>query len=98
MKFSEEEKKKWLKTWRLSGKKAWAYAKENGLCPQTFVKWTKIRGGTESGLVEVPVKTIAFNTSQKEMVIEQGDMRIHIPLSIGKEELQAVFTTLRGAV
>ena len=28
--------------WRQRGKSAWAYAKENGLVPQTFVIWTKL--------------------------------------------------------
>jgi len=43
MKFSEEEKAMWLEDWRRSGKKAWTYAKENGLIPQTFVGWTKAK-------------------------------------------------------
>ena len=37
-KFSKEEKAVWLEDWRRSGMKAWIYAKENGLNPQTFTK------------------------------------------------------------
>jgi hypothetical protein len=47
MKFSEEEKAMWLEDWRKSGKGAWAYAKENGLIPQTFVGWAKAKTGNK---------------------------------------------------
>ena len=43
MQYSEEEKEMWLEDWRQSGKPAWAYAKANGLNPQTFAKWTKTK-------------------------------------------------------
>jgi hypothetical protein len=33
--YSGEEKAKHLENWRGSGKRAWAYAKENGIKPQT---------------------------------------------------------------
>jgi hypothetical protein len=46
MKFSEEEKAMWLEDWGRSGKSAWVYARENGLVPQTFLKWAK--AGTEA--------------------------------------------------
>jgi hypothetical protein len=46
MKFSEEEKAMWLEDWRRSEKSAWAYAMENGLVPQTFVKWAKAETDT----------------------------------------------------
>jgi transposase-like protein len=41
MKFSGEEKAMRLEDWRESGMNAWAFAKANGLNPQTFVKWKK---------------------------------------------------------
>jgi hypothetical protein len=67
MKFSEEEKAMWLEDWRGSGKSAWAYAKENGLTPQTFVRWTK--SGTEEPpcFVEVTVQMPALAASRHEM-------------------------------
>jgi len=40
MKYSEEERAMWLEDWRQSGKNAWAYAKANGLNPQTFANRT----------------------------------------------------------
>jgi transposase-like protein len=36
--YSKEEKAKRLEDWKQSGKSQWAYAKENGISPQTFNK------------------------------------------------------------
>jgi hypothetical protein len=38
MSYSQEEKAMWLEDWQKSGKKAWTYARENGLILQTFLK------------------------------------------------------------
>jgi transposase-like protein len=94
MKFSEEEKAMWLEDWRQSGKSAWAYAKANGLNPQTFVKWTK--AGMETGLcfVEVPVPVMPSTQGEPEILIEKGEVKIHIPLISGNRELRAVIEWL----
>ena len=54
MKFSTEEKAMWLEDWKKSGKSAWAYAKENGITPQTFCRWMKNETKRTSGFVEIP--------------------------------------------
>ncbi len=90
MKFSEEEKAMWLEDWRQSGKSAWAYAKANGLNPQTFVKWTKAETEAERYFVEVPVPVMASTPCGQEILIEKGDVKIHIPLISGNRELRAV--------
>jgi hypothetical protein len=96
MKISKEERELWLEEWRQSGKSAWAYAKENGLCPQTFVNWTKPPKKSKTSLVEVPAEIIsAAQQAPSEMRIEKGDVRIHIPLTAGTQELQTAFSALR---
>jgi transposase-like protein len=97
MKFSEEEKRMWLEDWRRSGKSAWAYAKENGLNQQTFVKWTK--SGTEEKpcFVEVPAQVPVLSVNMPEILIEKGEVKIHIPLMTSRGELRAVMEGL-GAV
>ena len=97
MKFSEEEKEMWLEDWRGSGKKPWTYAKENGLNPQTFVKW--IRSGTEAKpcFVEVPAQAMQPIVQVQEILIEKGGVKIHIPLVIGYGELRSIMEGL-GAV
>ena len=97
MKFSEEEKALWLKDWRQSGKKAWAYAKENGFIPQTFIRWTKVKAENKSCLVEVPTRVLPTVEYGKEILIEKGEVKIHIPLSIGGEELRTIINVLAGA-
>ena len=94
MKFSKEEKAMWLEDWRRSGKSPWAYAKENGLVPQTFCKWTKTKGETKPGFVEVPLRAIPPALNETEILIEKGDMKIHIPLGLGCGVLREVIEGL----
>jgi hypothetical protein len=98
MRFSKEEKAMWLEDWRLSGKSARAYAKANGIFPQTFINWTKIKTEVKSDFVEVPAKIIQPVQAAQEIIIEKGDMKIYIPLSIGCDGLRAAITALRDAV
>ena len=74
MKFSEEEKAMWLEDWRQGGKSAWAYAKANGLHPQTFTKWTKAGMETERCFVEVPVPVMPSTLCGQEILIEKGEI------------------------
>jgi hypothetical protein len=96
MKFSEEEKAMWLEDWRKSGKKAWTYARENGLIPQTFVGWTKTKKGNKPCFVEVTTEAISDEHTE-EILIEKGEVKIHIPLTIGSSELRAIINILAGA-
>ena len=98
MRLSKEERTMWLEDWQQSGKSAWSYAKENGLCPQTFVKWTKTKTDNKSGFVEVPATVISPSQYIEEILIEKGDVKIHIPASIGRGELHTIFAALGDAV
>ena len=98
MHFSEEEKTMWIEDWEQSGKSAWAYAKENGLNSQTFVKWTKSKTGTRSCFVEIPAKVMQLSPQVPEILIEKGDVKIHIPLMIGCGELRSVIEGLGAAL
>ena len=91
--FSKEEKAMWLEDWRQSGKKAWTYAKENGLVPQTFVSRAKPRKGKiKQPFVEMPKQVLQSTHLVQEIIIEKGDIRIHIPLEPVLEELHTVIT------
>jgi hypothetical protein len=99
MHFSKEEKAMWLEDWKRSGKSAWAYAKENGLCPQTFIRWTKPETGNQNCFVEVPAKAMPpLEYNAPEILIEKGDVRIHVPLLVGSDELRAIFGALGEGV
>jgi len=102
MRFSEEEKTMWLEDWRNSGKSTWAYAKENGLNLQTLKKWVKAGTETKHRFVEVQsqiIKTQANATQPvPEILIEKGDVKIHIPLFIGCSELRAVMEGLGASI
>ena len=94
MKFSDEEKTMWLEDWRQGGKSAWAYAKANGLNPWTFAKWTKVETEAEPCFVEVPVPVMASTACGQEILIEKGEVKIHIPLILGNKEMRAVIEWL----
>ena len=96
MKYSIEEKAMWLEDWKGSGKKAWTYAKENGLIPQTFSSWVSRKGQSASGFVEVPVCKKPKPELWREIIIEKGDIKIHIPLSVWIENPGAVVAGLRA--
>jgi len=99
MKFSKEEKEMWLEDWKRSGKKAWAYAKENNLIPQTFCSWvkrteTKIQGG----FVEVSRQIKTHIVSLPEIRIEKGGINIYVPLAVWTESSASIIEGLRSAL
>ena len=98
MRFNKEEKALWLENWRQSGKKAWTFAKENGLVPQTFIKWTMAEKETKSCFVEVPAQVIKPLLQAQEILIEKGELKIHIPLTVGRDGLRAVIEGLGAAL
>ena len=98
MQYSSEEKAMWVEDWQQSGKSAWAYAKENGLHPQTFVKWTRAETASRPCFVEVPPRLIAPAEQASQITIEKGDVKIHIPLSEGCVELRKVMQALGGTI
>ena len=96
MNFSTEEKAMWLEDWKRSGKKAWSYAKENGLIPQTFVSWTKREN--KAGFVEISKPIIPPANVAQEIIIEKADIKIHIPVNLGRSELLTIMEGIRSAL
>jgi len=97
MTYSKEEKAMWLEDWKKSGKGAWAYAKENGLIPQTFFGWTKKEIKVKQDFVEIrPQRVSLFQTSQ--ITIEKGDVKIHLPAGSDKEAISLIIASLKAAV
>jgi len=94
MNFSKEERAMWLEDWRKSGKTAWAYAKENGLTPQTFLGWTKPKDEANRAFVEVPTQAFQSPRLVQEILIERGEIKIHIPLDPILGELNTIIKGL----
>ena len=94
MNYSEEEKAMWLEDWRQSGKKAWTYAKENGIIPQTFCTWARKEAGGKTGFVEVQAPAIAGQLQRAEILIEKREVKIHISFSMSGAELRTVMDGL----
>jgi len=94
MSYTTEEKEMWLEDWKQSGKGPWTYAKENGLIPQTFVGWTKKGIKPKQSFIEIPKQILQSTRHEQEILIEKGDMRIHIPLEPVLKELHTVISRL----
>jgi hypothetical protein len=97
MTYSKDEKAMWIEDWQKSGKKAWTYAKENGLIPQTFAAWTKRLKEKPTGFVEIKSK-INPRLEQSEILIEKEDLRIHLPVGMNSRDIILVIESLRVAV
>jgi len=97
MRFTKEEKTKYLENWRRSNKNAWRYAKENGINPQTFVNWTKREKQIKACFVEVSAKAKQQSYIPK-IIIEKSGFKIHVPLSIGSVGLRIVMEGLGAAL
>ena len=97
MTYSKDEKAMWLEDWQKSGKGAWRYARENGLIPQTFVTWTKKATKNKNEFVEIkaPFKT---KLQAAGIIVEKGDIKIHIPLGISSADFGTILGSLRVAV
>ena len=95
MKFSKEEKARLLEDWKQSGKSISAYVRENGLVRWTFTKWLKAE--RDHAFVQVPAKVVKQTLQAPEILIEKGDVKIHIPLTGGTGVLRAVFESLEVA-
>jgi transposase-like protein len=95
--YSKEEKAKRLEDWKRSGKSPWAYARENGINPPTFNTWTKKKEGP--GFVRIP-ETVGtgITVERNEILIESGEIKIHLPPGIAVQELCAVVKSLGGFV
>jgi len=98
MKYSKEEKAMWLEDWKRSGKKAWAYAKANSLIPQTFCKWAKEETEQHKCFVEVSAQVTQPALHVPEILIEKGNVKIHIPLGPGGLEPRSVTEWLAAAL
>ena len=95
MTYSKEEKAQWIANWRKSGKKTWTYAKENGLAPQTLINWIKKEEKQKRGFVEIHQP---LHGQGKEVLVEKGDVKIHIPLGMGSHELHTIMEGLGVAL
>jgi hypothetical protein len=97
-KYSGEEKAMWLEDWGKSGKSAWSYAKANGINPATLKNWVARGKGPEQapapGFVEVKAAAGGQAASGPEILIEKGDMKIHLPLAMNRNDLRAVLESL----
>jgi hypothetical protein len=64
----------------------------------TFTKWLKAERDAKSGFVEVTAAVVKPIAQVPQILIEKGDVKIHIPLGTGCPEIRAVMEWLGGAL
>ena len=96
MQYSTEEKAQLLSNWEKSGKSISAYVKEQGLVRWTFTRWLKEARETaiDPGFVEVTAQHIRGLHEMPEILIEKREIKVHIPLAAGCNELRTVLEWL----
>jgi hypothetical protein len=90
--YSEEEKTMWVEDWRGSGQRMSVYAKANGLNAQTLRNWAE--PVSPEDFVEILPPVQEKRPRMPEILIEKGDIKIHIPLMINRNDLQTVVQSL----
>jgi transposase-like protein len=98
MYYSEEEKARWLENWEQSGKSIIAFTRENNLVRWTFTRWLKAARSSKMSFVEVTAQVKPALQQTPEILIEKGDMKIHIPLLLEYGGLRAVMEGLGGVL
>jgi hypothetical protein len=91
--YSEEEKRMWVEDWKGSGTSQYAYAKANGLNPTTLKNWAR-EAEVPQGFVEVTPQLPVPMGYTPEILIEKGDIKVHIPVAINRQDLRAVIQSL----
>jgi transposase-like protein len=95
--YSEEEKEMWAEDWKESGKSLTVYAKANGLKPQSLKSWTKAQT-KQGGFIELIPAEDRSASAAAEILIEKGDIKIHIPIAINRNDLRTVIESLGCAL
>ena len=96
-KYSTEEKTKIIEQWKESGKSRWTFAKEQGFSVKTLYKWTGV-AKEPSGFVELSRGNGLLPSSNREIILERGEMRIRIPLEISEREMNTVTALWKSLV
>jgi transposase-like protein len=84
-----DEKKALITEWRGTGKTAAEYCRIKGIKPTTFYGWiknekkNKLQKFVEISKTLEPVK-------KDEIILEKGDVKIHIPVSLIESELKQI--------
>lgn len=88
-----EEKKALINEWKVSGKSAKQFCSVKGIKPTTFYGWIKKeKKNRSSKFIEISQKSASVKT--EGIIIEKGNVKIHIPIELEKDELVKIFKAL----
>jgi hypothetical protein len=91
--YSEEEKRMWVEDWKQSGKSRYPYAKKNGLNPGTLKNWVREAEGPPD-FVEIKPQMPEPMGYVPEILIEKGEIKVHLPVAINRQDLRTVIQSL----
>jgi hypothetical protein len=76
----------WVDDWKGSGQSLSAYAKANGINFQRLKKWTEVPEAKRD-FIEISSPIQERPECMPEILIEKGEIRIHLPLAINRNDL-----------
>jgi transposase-like protein len=91
--YTEKERLEHLEKWEKGGMTKAEYAKKAGIYPTTFYTWTH-KAGRKWKKEFVEINKCELIGETREVVIENGDITIRLPLSVCTQELQRIFEAL----
>lgn len=92
--YSEEEKRKYLDAFRVSGKTKTAYARENNIPEATFRAWTKDEEYQTFGAIRINNEAAPIPTKKQSTIFSSEDIRIELKEGFNKEFLRKVVEVL----
>ena len=94
--YSEEEKRKHLDAFRVSGKTKTAYARENDIPEATFRAWIKEEEYQTFGAIRInnEVASVPVKVKKQSTIFSSEDIRIELKEGFNKEFLKKVVEVL----
>ena len=94
--YSEEEKRKYLDAFRVSGKTKTAYARENDIPEATFRAWVKEEEYQTFGAIRIneEIPPISTKVKKQSTIFSSEDIRIELKEGFDKEFLRKVVEVL----
>lgn len=94
--YSEEEKRKHLDAFRVSGKSKTAYARGNNIPEATFRAWVKEEEHQTFGAIRIneEVPSISTKVKKQSTIFSSEDIRIELKEGFDKEFLRKVVEVL----
>ena len=95
-KYTKAERQEHVERWKKGALSKAAYAKSVGINETTFYTWAKGAASEGQGFVEISAQI--KQEQAHRILIEKGDVKIHVPLSVWAESFAVIMEGLKAAI